>query len=437
MRMLQRFQIRNEKARRILGEICIAFLVFSVLFFNIECFFFMYSDNRTLKVGTVAIMGGIGIGALLYCLYKKKLKPTDFIWPIVLAILIGLSALVNLDFAKEYSYKVLLEVACILFAFIVLKATGIRPFFRWFCLLLLVLSIWSTLITLLYFAAPSIFSFLPTLTNYIDAPFKFILLCVVPMKYYDFPRNYMIFREPGVSIIYLVIACLWQIKELGEAEGKKLIKPSLFFAVFTITIISTVSTTGVFALAIVLVMFLITLTKKSRKAGFGVIGALALILIILISIGSKALASFWENFFWKLTTSNDSLTRRLIAPVANIMLMFSHPLTGVGWTNSVELLPMIGHYFGMQDTLTNMSTYTLAGGVHGIPYFVLLLCGTFFACKRLFPKSLDKAILAFIVLQIIFFGEDMTCSPLLYIVTSIGLNDARVRIRGKGRTYVY
>ncbi len=435
--MFQRLHIQNEKAKRIISNLCVALLVLSVLVFNIECFYFMYSDNRLLKVGTVAIMGGIGIIALCYCLYRKQLKYVDLIWPLVLATLIGISALVNLDFGKEYSYKVLLEIACILFAFIIIKTVGIRPFFKWFCLILLVMSIWSVIFTGLYYLTPSFFSFLPTITNYVGMPFKFAFLCVIPTKYYDFPRNYMIFREPGVTIIYLLIASLWQIKELNEEEGKKLIKPSLFFAVFCIATITTVSTTGIIALVLTFILYMAVLFRKHMKAAWSILAGLVLILAILIGFGSRTFAAFWENFFWKMTSGNDSFVRRTIAPVANMMLMFSHPLAGVGWTNSVEMLPVIGRYFGMQDSLTNMSSITLAGGVHGLPYFILLLCGTFFACKRFFPQSTEMAIIAFVIVQIIFFGEDMTCSPLLYIVVMIGLSDARIRIRGRGRTYVY
>lgn len=223
-------------------------------------------------------------------------------------------------------------------------------------------------------------------------------------------RNGGIFREPGMFMVYICLAFLFDFIVNKRIQIYRII---LYF----VAILSTLSTAGVIIFAVL--YFIYTISEGQTKGSrFVSIGIFVVALALFISEGELL-----EDIFEKIGRGEDSSSTigRISSITIPLEILKEHPLFGIGVENYFDEYARIGTSIYHRDFGKGLSTNTIlnAGGVYGFWLTLVIICGFYTFAKRLFNKK-SGWFLAFVCLLMIFSNESMFYSIMVYVLVFMG-----------------
>lgn len=196
--------------------------------------------------------------------------------------------------------------------------------------------------------------------------------------------NFSFFREPGVFQIYLNIALLLSLSDLGPV--KKLEK----WAGVVILVLATVltfSTTGYICMCLILILFVLKngYFKENKKFSYLFIAFLMVIAALLVYVFIFGLDSItdavYDMLFSKFDRTSDKFDSggsRMVSIGTNYYLWLKDPVFGIGITQKQELYFSLARYkYGFvptSDTNTIFAMFSLFGVMMGI-ILILAIAG--------------------------------------------------------------
>ncbi len=280
------------------------------------------------------------------------------------------------------------------------------------------LSVVSLIVFVIANISTDLFSIFPVQTNTADANVYNIGVCMVSANHENI-RNMGIFREPGVYMIYLNLAIIFELFFKSEIN-----KRNVF--VFIITIFTTLSTAAFIALGTIFIAFLFTKskTRASVKSKRFII-AMALIALGVVVLSGELYSMVFDKIGKDNIADGSSLARG-ISVLANFNIFLDNFIFGVGIKDypgsfGKYTLELTGFFM---DVGNNTNTITTVLAVYGI------FLGCFFIYMLIsFAKKASNSILVrnliFLVLIMFYSNEDLRYSLLSAMMLMWGLTSRK------------
>lgn len=266
---------------------------------------------------------------------------------------------------------------------------------------------------------PGLVSIFPVVNNVSDISFYNLLFTNVPLPVHG-NRLFGLFREPGVTQVYMNLALIFLVVESNiSLDYKK-------FVVIAAALLLTQSTTGYISLVFVLLFFLFKKGKGSKFRKEKTILSLVIMAAIIVIAATTTILSSEGDIFGKIgNTDRSSTVARLASLYSNIEIIKMYPIFGAGFDNMGTLFTSIsGRLLGV-DVEDNTNMLLIQFATHGIVYGLLWLIG----CLKFFHK-LDRHFVPYMCLVLAFLclcvGEDLTWSFLIYILLFYGVTNAKL-----------
>lgn len=394
--------------------------------------FTVFFTEDTVMYGTNANILCVKIPQVCFCCFslflpmyalakRKKFEPIHILALLSIFLCTGATLAIRNDFRNGYVFR----IAVTLFAFFAVEFIDIKTFAHVFNRVIFALAVISLACFVLEVFDHDFFSFAPRLTNIGSVKFRNLFLYVQ----YDGPnppRNYGIFREPGVYQVFLIIALIF---ELYFYEKINFIR----ICVFSIAVFTTLSTTGIIAYGFWLLLFLSKLDMLSNKTKSLLIIAGSILILLACILMSAKLDLFINKVFGKMTTKNESYWAREASVFVNLKLWLRYPVFGTGLSNVLpyyeeETLKM----YGIAMT-ANTNTLLIPFAAHGTLYGLLWLIAWFKGTCGLGKSTLEKALVGAVLLCLCM-GESLIFSPFGNLLMMYGLLSKR---KGKHRDRGY
>lgn len=328
-----------------------------------------------------------------------KLPKRDIRQIVIIVMVVSMISafIINMDFKASLTY-----LHCALYiaiAYLINLVYDSNSIITAFIKIMRVVAIVSVSVSLLNLIIPfSAYSF--TVTNGSDV--KYYTLGVVNYNKTTFsiqPRACGIFWEPGLYAGFLGITSIF---ELLTSKSKISI---WWLCLYCVAIFFTYSTAGyIYILMIIILAF----SKRFKSIGsiiiFSIVGVALLLCIINIDFVTSLLIKISPNVFSKILWRNESYLTRSMSPIADLLIIFRHPL-GVGYGNiqniRVETIQSMG-----ENVSLSTSTLTYHGACCGI---LFLLSYNILWVKNLIVIKKD---VLFKILTIILFAMILTSNPM-------------------------
>ena len=395
------------KSYKILESYIIVFMY--IIFMSGNTVLFSTNGNKLFIFFSLLCECLLGSLLFIYILYKVDLKfKRRFV--LCFFLLVGnvlFTWFYNWDFSSlGYVYYILVFSG----GYLISEWMSYRKFFMVYDRVIYFFSIVSLFFTVLYYITPTIITYFPITYNEHNIGFYNLFLWVTPTDFeYEF-RNYGCFREPGVFQVYIILALMFHFSE-HKINAKK-------FIVYSITLITTKSTTGYILYALLLSSYFfkkqISLTKR------------AFLFIVFISAAGGVV--FYElnksgySVFQKFALTNISFMTRLSNIVVNYYIFLQSPLFGVGITSQMNLHHLLPQQlFNINTGGVDTNTFLSFFATFGIVYGVLSLIGTYKMAALIAKNKIDK-ILYFLIMFLALVTENFRYSIFFYILFWYGMN---------------
>jgi hypothetical protein len=354
---------------------------------------------------------------LLVCFnfkYIKTLTKSSLLLALI-GISIVLTSFFNLDFSGGYLYQLWLFIL----GFLIVFSFSNQNIVDVYLYLVYWLSVVSLLIFIIASFSLSLFEFFPIYYNSQGVGFYNLGIGVVFADGF-FIRNTSIFREPGVFMIFLSIAMIF------ELFFKRNIRKRFFF-IFLITILSTLSTAAYFILALILTAYLFDIKKIKAKINikkYILFIGLFTFLVLFYTV------DVYNLVFEKISTDNiseGSSLARTVSVVANLYIFLDNFVFGVGLKSHPALfgnytLDLVGSYM---DTGNNTNTITSILSVYGFLFGSIFIYMLFNFAKKTSNIFIVR-LLMFLIFLMLFSNEDMRYSLMSVVLLFMGLKGKEV-----------
>ena len=392
----------------------------------LSVFILIYFSNDTLLFGTNKNESFLYIYLLVlavmvgYWFLKKPTFETKGLYLLlVLAFLNIVTMLVSGDGLLKYVYQIFILFS----ALIIANNLQIEDFIEKYNKIIFILSIGSIIIFILNLFFSSIVMLFPQIVNDADNVFYYMGFGFVNFPEYDvFPRMYGIFREPGVYMIFLFLAILFEV--LSEKEPS--IKRSM---VYIIAMLLTFSTAAYILIAASVVLMLIKLSSDNSNSRKTRIFKVFLVSILVITVVVFIIGAdiVFGKVFRKLYVENASAASRMGSIVTNLRIFYPKPIFGNGWLYLEENFEKLAHLYGYIGGGHNTNTLLKILAIYGIPYFTIMVIGMFSFWKKI-NRSLLLAIVVFVLWIIALSNEDLSVNILTYILVFYGFSNLKFRM---------
>ena len=360
------------------------------------------NNNETLLVGYIV---PILLLLLLFLLggssYLQYAKPQKLC--ITLSIFTAITMLLNVDINIKYGYELLLFVLALKYV----KYITFKRFTEIYSNIMYYLSVFSAITAILYMLYPSYVLLFPTIVNKGGLYFYNLFFALIPAEMDGvYFRMYGIFREPGVAMIFINLAIIFELFIKKVKNYKKIL-------VFILAIGLTFSTAGYIVTFLILVSFLFA----SRKINSSM--AIVVLLLIIASTYIVYTNKFvYMLVFSKFSNSESSSTAaRFGSVVNNLNLLYNHPqgiIYGLGYQNVEDAFVNIGNRSLGEEHNTNTVLKELA--VHGFFFTYILFSRIYKFFKNNFSLSKQNTILLFVVVLLMLGNEDISFNIILFIL---------------------
>lgn len=360
------------------------------------------------KIPQVCI-GAMALFLAFYVFVRGRRIPVSHISVVVLAIIcVIMTMIVTNDLRNGYFFR----CATLVFTFLVVELVDIRTYARYFNQTIYILALISLVCFALEVLNPRIFAFAPRVYNSAELGFQNLFFYVQSDEGYS-PRNYGIYREPGVYQIYLILALLFELYFFEKMNWKRVF-------VFSLAVLTTLSTTGILAYGLWVILVLVKPKSIAKRLKLLIIFGAALLIILALIAASGMIANFLDDVFGKFRTKNASYMARLASVTVNIRLWMCHPIFGIGITDMESKFIEESHIlYGMRinsNTNTLLDSFATHGFIYGLLWLVALIKGSLN-----FGRNKSEKFLIGIILLAQCVGENLRFSPLGNLLMMYGL----------------
>jgi len=326
------------------------------------------------------------------------------------AFLILTTAFFNIEFSGGYVY----QIWVFFLGFLISNFLSYKQFLDIYLKFIYGISIISILVFLIANTIPSVIYIFPIQANSAGATVYNLGVCMVSFEN-AYVRNMSIFREPGVYMIYLNLAIIFELF-FKEKPNKR------YLLVFILAIFTTVSTAAFIALIMVFMayLFIKNKTKSIVKNKGYLIGIFVVGFTVLLASGE--LYSLIFDKIGKDNIGDGSSLARGISVLANFNIFLDNFVFGTGIKHFPEIfgkytLDLIGI---SMDVGNNTNTITTVFAIYGIFY------GSFFIYMMLsFVKKASNLFIVrfflFLTMVIFYSNEDLRYSLMSCLLLMWGL----------------
>lgn len=296
----------------------------------------------------------------------------------------------------------------VLLALLIVKYVNFDDFCTSFLTVMFYLSVISLFFFVFYNLFPSVFSIFPITTNYANVEFYNLYVCAL-FKTTGVIRNTSIFREPGVFMIYLIMAI---VIGMFRRENNK------YLLIYVIALFTTFSTAGFIVFLFVLIAKMLEMNSKRiyMYIGFGLI---FFMILLWPFIGDAVFGKFGEDHAGYAST---------LARVSSVTVPFSifldNPILGSGIEKFVSLYPVHSmQQYGVEFKPDGESTNTIlnTAAIFGMCYAIMILYALYhFSC--FFVKKKVSRMVLFIVFILLSSNEELRFSLLFNVILLYGMS---------------
>lgn len=334
------------------------------------------------------------------------------------------SILISMLWNNDYTAGVVLKIMIIVTGYGIFKIYGLRNFSSAFIKIMKFLAICSLIVYIVgIFAFPLIQIFPTVITENrigVDSSFANLGVSIVPYYTELRFRNYSVFREPGVYQAFLNVALIFLLFVKEQKNDKK------DMIIFSLAIISTLSTTGIVAWLLIMVAYFLSSKNREEKVNtktkllvFGFVAISMLAVVFLPDISSIV--------FSKLTNGSVSWYSRFNSIWSNIHVFLLNPLFGVGMTQLNTLLQEYLSSINLTGYLHNTNTIFTQFSSYGVFFGSIYVYGLFRFFKVLSQNTAIRVLLA-VAIIILLFGENFDTNFLFAILLFLGFDKKEMRI---------
>ncbi len=386
----------------------------STLYF-LMIFIMIYCSHDTLLFGTnanglfIAVRKIIPFALIVGVFVLQRLRPIKWKTFFLLIFILALpfvSAIVNGESLSNYIYRCAVMCSAI---FLILSQRE-NDYYEYYNKIIAFFSIWSIVTFLLSNFVPSIIRKFPVVINSLgNMYYNTIFSVVAPAnESYGLIRNGGIFREPGVFMVFLVIALIFELCVLKKNRMK-------YIGLYSITLLTTLSTAGYIILA--LIYFYIMMMHKGLKYKRWIAAA---IVVLTVTFMLQAGLFSHEGMFSKFqegSNSYGSFYARFSSLIENAKIAIKNPLFGIGRYGLYDLtLATSGGY----EAVDNTNTLLINFAAYGVLYGTIILLGVWkflYHHQNRFLGSLCLMLILFLTLS----NEDMGQNVVFYGIVFAGL----------------
>lgn len=278
-------------------------------------------------------------------------------------------------------------IAYVIIAYLFSETISKSRLKRNFIICMVIISVFSLISNLIFIIRPSIITLFPTLTNSSGRDSYFLIFSMVSNLISDgVQRNQGIFWEPGAFQYFL---CLAFILELSNSRHQ----PRRWVLIlFFITLISTVSTTG-----IIIALLLMAYTLSRHKGKMNIIKSIIIVLLLFFGLLFllPTLEGYWEYalvgkiqelFNYEPGTAIGSGSARMDALYYPLTEFKKSPLWGLGRSGYQKIIQDMGH---RNLTFTPVNLFA----IHGPLYGLIVIGGIYNFIKSIFEDKFDTVVI--------------------------------------------
>lgn len=360
----------------------------------------VWKNNKLSKLSLILIVL-VGFCFLAFTLIFKinfrYTKSNLFLLIIIFNYL--LSMIIN----KSYTFGYILKLSFLFFGLFLLYFFDIKELGRYFIKILVFISLYS-LIMLFFYKIKIIDKNFNLVENYIGAKFYNGIVSLMYFHGDTFIRNWGPFWEPGVFQAYLIVALIIDLFLLKNKKPYNLL-------IFSVTIYSTFSTTGIICLNIIFVVYLL---YNFRNKEYYLINIFIFLLLLSSVITVLSYEKFRKFVFSKLIKGKDrssSMLARLYSIPVNLKIIFSKNLffgTGIERYNEIYVNTLLK--LGYESYFSNTNSILNDGAKFGV---LILIFDIYLFIKLSLKFGENKKILSlviFLIFIILLSTEDFSWS---------------------------
>lgn len=378
-------------------------------------FLMIYASNDTLLFGTngdsVYVLGRYVIAFVLFLwgIFKKDdisvFNHNNIVIVFLLVSFFFLNSLLT-GFHFGFLYNIFLLLIAITYS----KHVKVGVFILTFKKIVYLLALFSLVVYFINLIFPASTSILPIHYNSEGYSFRFAGLTMI----YDElqMRNFGIFREPGVFMIYLNIALFCELFSVSPST-KRIIT-------YLITILTTISTAGFIIAALIIAVFV--LFSKRYKLLIALIPIVLLAYYCILNMPNISIL-----LFEKLHDPTYSTYARLSSLTVPIDI-WKNNLLGAGPNMYDKLFPIFSSIrYGVQiDPRDSTNTMLKFLSVYG-PFVFTFILFYLYKFTQLFSKRSVVNVSFFIILLIASSNEDLRDSIFFYLFIAYGIRYSLIK----------
>ena len=381
---------------------------FAVMFLIIYCshdtlMFGTNTNNLFITVRKIIPFLLCAVLLLMDLVERRRYSSKHLLWGIFVIILPLLSCIANNEAWDNYIYR----LAIMLCAFLLALSNDHEKICEDYCAIMAFLSLWSIGVFVITSVWPWLVSMAPSIVNTNGYSYANLLFSVVEKS--SNVRNYGLFREPGVYVVFLTIAFLF---EIVKGNSKKRTK-RIF--IFTVAMLTTVSTAGYIILAAIFI-YLVSFNRDIKHKPLIVITICGAVLILATQTNLLLADGAMFSKFSIGSNSYGSWFARLSSLTENLKIAINNPFWGIG---RYSLYTVVLAQNGVYAAVDNTNTIMIGFAAYGIPFGIMLIMG----CWKYFRKKTDNIIFAVFLFMILFMSlsnEDMGQNVIFYYIVFAG-----------------
>jgi hypothetical protein len=377
-------------------------ILFIVIFVSVDTVLFGTATVEVLLVIAQIIYFVI----VLYLLFSKsKIKSINWTLQLLL-FLILLTQIVHQDYTLGY----LIQINVLIAGYVISNYLGFRLFVDVFCKIMFYVAIVSIILFTVFIIFPFTLNYFSVNVNIKEVEYVNLFIYV---HFVTMFRNTGIFREPGVFMIYLNVAIIFQLFVKNRSNKKYLI-------VFIIAILTTLSTAGFIVLLAIGILYLLKGKEKKKKFQ----GVLFLSIIIFVILNNYELFENTLNKFDSTSGDYSSSVARIASVQVPFAIFLDFPLFGTGLSQYGALYEkysreLTGFTFKADSQSTN--TFFNALATYGFFYFITLIY-LFTKLTKLISQKKFPRIILFLIFAMMLSNEDLRYSLMFNILLFYGLS---------------
>lgn len=336
----------------------------------------------------------------------------------VLTAFVGVSIcmIARTEFSLGYIHK----LAYPLMGVFLSMALDLKKFARAFVHVMMFLAVWSLVLYLL--AQFKLEEYLPIVKNIGGLELHNGIFGFIAVHGDFLVRNWGVFWEPGAFQAYLCLALIFDLFLLKDN------KP-IVMTVLSLTIVTTLSTTGIISLGMILLLYFISVKDRECLLNKKVLIVAAIVVIAALLLSEKLQNMIFSKLDFDDINESSSFGARYYSIIGNLKIAFKEGLffgTGVENYNAiyVNTLSGMGYTKDMSNTNTILCDLVRFGWLVGIVEILMVIKFS----KKLGQNKLQRIGIALIIF-IILFMENFSYSLFWMSVLYFGCD-----VFGRGKT---